>query len=309
MENEKILHFDFRLGAGCPYLFDYQVYERRRRMPGYDLHSAVHLIVILSGRYEVTIGERRFSRSAGEAFLVAPWEPHGDAVAHDGCALFSLILDPLLLERALHLLAGPLNLLFSMPPAPRMELLGRLPTGAELASYAQGLLAENPRLHWTPFAGVAPSAAEQQRHWLRIQGLFTEILAAVPAGIVPAGDARRRQQVQPALRLLASEEARPLTAARAARECHLSRGHFDVCFRRLFQMSFYAYELRYRLNRAAQELQGGGRSVKELAAHWGFADSAHFSRTFLRHFGVRPTRYAASGPGEAGPGKTVAGRR
>ena len=200
MDSGEILHFDFRLGAECPYLLDYQSYERRRWMPGYDLHSAVHLIVILSGRYEVTIGERRFSLSAGEVFLVVPWEPHGDAVAHDGCALFSLILDPLQLKRDLHLLAGPLHLLFSMPPATRMEFLGRLSTGAELASYARGLLAANPRLHWTPFALTDGAAVEQQRHWLKIQSLFTEVLSSVPAGIVLSGDAHRRQLVQPALR-------------------------------------------------------------------------------------------------------------
>ncbi|WP_406443793.1 helix-turn-helix domain-containing protein [Streptomyces sp. NBC_00631] len=35
-------------------------------------------------------------------------------------------------------------------------------------------------------------------------------------------------------------------------------------------------------------------SVSELAAHWQFADSSHFIRTFMKHHGQAPTAYARS---------------
>jgi AraC-like DNA-binding protein len=35
-------------------------------------------------------------------------------------------------------------------------------------------------------------------------------------------------------------------------------------------------------------------SVSELAAHWQFADSSHFSRAFKKHYGQTPTEYARS---------------
>ena len=35
-------------------------------------------------------------------------------------------------------------------------------------------------------------------------------------------------------------------------------------------------------------------SVSELAAHWQFADSSHFTRAFKKHYGRTPTDYIRS---------------
>ncbi|ASR00023.1 hypothetical protein CGL27_09890 [Streptomyces sp. 11-1-2] len=37
-----------------------------------------------------------------------------------------------------------------------------------------------------------------------------------------------------------------------------------------------------------------GLSVSELAAHWQFADSSHFIRSFKKTYGQTPTEYARS---------------
>ncbi|OIJ90624.1 DNA-binding protein [Streptomyces sp. MUSC 14] len=55
-----------------------------------------------------------------------------------------------------------------------------------------------------------------------------------------------------------------------------------------------AYIRRRRLEEARRALtaQSGRLSVSELAAHWQFADTSHFTRAFKKHYGQTPTEYA-----------------
>jgi AraC-like DNA-binding protein len=46
-----------------------------------------------------------------------------------------------------------------------------------------------------------------------------------------------------------------------------------------------------RCRNALQDPTQAGRSVSEIAYHWGFADVAHFSRCFKAAFGLTPTDY------------------
>jgi AraC-like DNA-binding protein len=78
----------------------------------------------------------------------------------------------------------------------------------------------------------------------------------------------------------------------------LLAGTFNISLRTL-QRAFAttgetatAYIRRRRLEEARRALTAGPLSVSELAAHWQFADSSHFTRAFRQHFGQTPTEYA-----------------
>jgi len=60
--------------------------------------------------------------------------------------------------------------------------------------------------------------------------------------------------------------------------------------------SVAAYVSHRRLEEARLALTttSGRQNVSELAAHWHFADSSHFIRTFKKHFGQTPGEYARS---------------
>jgi len=63
--------------------------------------------------------------------------------------------------------------------------------------------------------------------------------------------------------------------------------------------SLTSYARRRRLERARDDLlflDGGRRTVTEIAARWHFADASHFSRSFKSHFGLLPS---AAKSGEA----------
>lgn len=70
---------------------------------------------------------------------------------------------------------------------------------------------------------------------------------------------------------------------------------------RLFEArgdSVCRYILRERLLKAAQDLRNPAckhRSITDIGARWGFADSAHFSKTFKKQMGLTPRDYRSHG--------------
>lgn len=70
---------------------------------------------------------------------------------------------------------------------------------------------------------------------------------------------------------------------------------------RLFEASgdsVCRYILRERLLKAAQDLRNpayGHRSITDIGTRWGFADSAHFSKTFKKQLGMTPSGYRSQG--------------
>ncbi len=113
-----------------------------------------------------------------------------------------------------------------------------------------------------------------------------------------------RRLVPPRLKLLdllpamRADLAHTWRVAEMARRCHLAEAVFARQFRALTGLSPHEWLVRQRLSRACELLQVGGASLTEVALACGFADSAHFSRSFRRQHDVSPSewrRLVASG--------------
>ena len=76
-----------------------------------------------------------------------------------------------------------------------------------------------------------------------------------------------------------------------AAACGLSRWHFLRAFRAATGHTPYRYLMRRRIERARTLLAAGAGSVEEVAHRTGFADAAHFSRSFAREVGLPPSAY------------------
>jgi AraC-like DNA-binding protein len=136
------------------------------------------------------------------------------------------------------------------------------------------------RDHWV----ASPSDAE------RIAGLVDRLvgLAAAPATI--------SQAATRVLRIIAALAQRPpesWSLAGMAAESALSPSRFAHVFRAETGMPVRPY-LRWLRLAIALRVAGQGGSLTEAAHRAGFADSAHFSRTMRRHFGVSPGSILAS---------------
>lgn len=91
-----------------------------------------------------------------------------------------------------------------------------------------------------------------------------------------------------AIQWVQSRKGLPTTLAEVARVAHLSPSRFRHLFIAQTGISFRAYLLWARVASAVGAAMGG-MSWTDAAQEWGFADSAHLSRTCRRMFGIAPT--------------------
>jgi AraC family transcriptional regulator len=71
----------------------------------------------------------------------------------------------------------------------------------------------------------------------------------------------------------------------------VSQSHFSRIFRRTVGMSPHTFVLHRRLARAVDMMRRRNDTVAEIARRCGFADLAHFSRSFKSHFGCTPSKF------------------
>lgn len=112
------------------------------------------------------------------------------------------------------------------------------------------------------------------------------IVAAVSGNFAePAGPADGR--IERAVQLVREQLAGPLPLRRVASAVYLSPDRFRHLFVAQTGVTFRAYLLWLRLERSLSAYVSGD-SLTDAALIGGFADSAHFSRTFRRMFGIAP---------------------
>lgn len=87
---------------------------------------------------------------------------------------------------------------------------------------------------------------------------------------------------------------RPLTLTAVAKVGGVHPVHLAQTFRRKLGCTFGDYLRQLRLEAARQELDDPTRTIGEIALGAGFADHAHFARTFRARFGQTPSSYRRS---------------
>ena len=261
MENivKNVEFYDWKLNGRQPFSCLQLNYERSVRPRTPDMHSALHLGLVLQGECEGEFAGERVCSKTGEFYLTAPWEPHCTVSLAAGYSLLLLNIDLESLLNTFFTGRERLETLLMMTPERRMKFL-------------------NEKLGGTPAAGelteslCCQDAVEKELLlWNLIQNIFIKALPEVDPATVPDGDYRR---LLPALKGLSGQL---LSADEAAQRCNLSVGYFSVLFKKQFGMSFGRYERNFRLNGAENALRRGC-SLKEAADLWGFCDKSHLSR-------------------------------
>ena len=212
-------------------------------------HHAIQLTLSLGGQFAFRIGSQLID---GPSVLIAPNVPH------------------------VYLAEGR-NAILLMEPESRAgrallrELAGRdfaRPDCGKLSDLAMRLscIWDKPRPEDTAIAGIGQAIAAR--------------LADPDAGphIIDT-------RITRVLETIAADPELRITAAKAAELACLSAGRFSHLFVEQVGLPFRTYVLWRRLTVAVARIAAGA-SLTAAAHEAGFADSAHFSRTFLRMFGV-----------------------
>jgi AraC-like DNA-binding protein len=143
----------------------------------------------------------------------------------------------------------------------------------------------------------------ETQHEERVASLYFESIAtALVVAIASQIDSRlpdagniyvQNQHVQKGLTYIATNFRSKLSLPEIAAASHLSPFHFSRLFSRLVGLSPSEYVLQYRLRVAERLLcfPGADCSIAEIASESGFADQAHFARSFRRAFGKTPQQF------------------
>jgi AraC-like DNA-binding protein len=157
---------------------------------------------------------------------------------------------------------------------------------ALLAAYPQAGIVRLPGKVVRPLIEALLRAHERRVTDESLISTGRQAVAAL-AGNAPQGrdvDARITQVIE----WLRARRGAPVTLVQAARVAHLSPSRFRHLFMAQTGTSLRAYLLWLRIGSAVGAAMRG-RSWTDAAQEWGFADSAHLSRTCRRMFGIAPS--------------------
>ena len=146
--------------------------------------------------------------------------------------------------------------------------LQRIPS-SDIASNVKGLR-----------AAFEKGLGDEELEEIALETLYS-LSGRAPTGLVD-------ERILRAAAFIGARFSEPLTLGEVARHVGLSSGRFRHLFSEGTGISFRAYLLWTRLNRAL-ELGFGGMSWTDAAHATNFADSAHLSRTMRRMFGIAPS--------------------
>jgi AraC-like DNA-binding protein len=102
------------------------------------------------------------------------------------------------------------------------------------------------------------------------------------------------QRLAIAKELIEQEQDTALNIAALAQQSSLSPSHLFRCFKQVYGLSPHQYQLKHRLQKAAQLLLTKRMTASEVASHCGFADLASFSKAFKKWNGVSPQEFKKS---------------
>ncbi|SCZ60231.1 helix-turn-helix domain-containing protein [Thiohalomonas denitrificans] len=85
--------------------------------------------------------------------------------------------------------------------------------------------------------------------------------------------------------------SRPISQKEAARLCDMNPSQFSRSFKKAFGMTFQAYLMERRLEKARRLLHNRSASVTDVCWAIGLRDISYFSRLFKRQFGTSPSEF------------------
>jgi AraC family transcriptional regulator len=233
-------------------------YEPRASLSEHE-HSEPFFTYVLRGSYaEYASGTRR-TCSAGDVIIHPPGDTHSNAVGRDGTASLNVQINP--------------------------DLWDYLTSSAEVRSITGHVLSDD--IQWAAIAVWREFHRDDDVSTLAL----TEAVALFCASLV---DIRQRsclpisRRLDSAAELLGDFRTRVPTLSEIACQVGVHPMHLAKLFRRRYRCSLGEFVRRRRVAWACNELANRDRTISSIAVEAGFADHAHFTRTFRRITGCTP---------------------
>jgi len=253
---------------------------------GLHAHEFSEIVIITGGTGLHVTGSESWPLAAGDVFVIGGSRPHDYRDIH-GLRLINILFDPAELRmdlRDLPSLAG-FHALVTLEPAWRQRHRFK------------------SRLHLLPKdLGIVVGIVDQLDEELQARGPGFAFLAAALymqlIGFLSRCYSRSRNPDSRALLRLAEAISyvethfeEPIDLDELAGTAHMSKRNFIRAFRAAMGSSPIAYLIQLRINRAADLLRQGERSITDIAFDVGFSESNYFTRQFRKLIGVSPRVY------------------
>jgi AraC family transcriptional regulator len=131
-----------------------------------------------------------------------------------------------------------------------------------------------------------------ERHWA--DKLATLVRDADEEMPLTSGSRLAPWQIRRVRQFVVAHVEGPIRLEAAAKLISLSRSHFSRCFRNSFGEAFGAFVLRQRVAHAQALMLTTREPLSQIAIASGFADQAHFTRSFSRQMGWTPSAWRRS---------------
>lgn len=253
-----------------PHVRFYESEPPHGRFPGHH-HSWPELATVIEGKLDIAIGQYMYRVQRGD-WLVADSEvPHGECYASRNTSYRLIWFE---LER----------------PYPNLHLT-EYRSGSGYESFGVFGLPQLPAFLRRSAAQLLgpgwPAEAQARMHLLRLVNWIMELLDQS----LHQKPSRASQQVLAVKELVTrSTETRP-AVKELANQVGLSQNYLSSLFHRETGMTIRQYSVNHRIELAKNLLADPRSTIKDVAFRLGFQNPYHFSNTFHRATGTRPSAY------------------
>jgi AraC-like DNA-binding protein len=252
-------------------------------------HEELELVVITEGLVRMRIAGQDFSLGAGDGYFANRGILHGAALESPAGHQHAMVFSPKLLSRE-----GDLIWKTCVAPILENRRLPFLRLSASVSWQREILrLAE---------AAWKSGGYETEDYPLVVRSSLTRAFSLLakhrddPENAYPcsSGYPRDEERIKKALIYIEQNYDGPVSIEDLARCAGISASTCLRIFRAMLDTTPIAYLLRFRLQRALEELKReDGRTISEIAYSCGFSDASYFNRCFRREYGVTPSVYVS----------------
>ena len=242
---------------------------------------------VRAGEGEIFTGGRTYSMTAGSVLLLPAGTPYHLLTPRHGVTYFALNFD-FTWERREH--AVPI------PPVPVEEFRERdclcRVDFEDAPVFSAPLYLSNMFLLEPSLSSIENEYLKKMIYYeVRMSAVFFKVLTDCLRSTLLSGAAEGRAVGAEILDYLHRHYREPLTNESIGARFGFHKNYVSELVKTLTGRPLHQYLLYIRLNHAWELLEGGGRSIGEIAHDCGFEDLCYFSRYFKQVFGHAPSYY------------------
>ncbi len=249
-------------------------------------HDGPELTVIVEGRMEYLVNDRRYDMSVGDFVFVNSGAMHqGRAVDPRSCSYVTLSF-------------LPSAIIDGDPDGPLCEKYfgGRMDSRTLASVFFTHDSPEGQEAGRLCLAAYELLGRRSEGWELELRGLLCRVWsllwrAAGQREGLPEEPAMSVDRIKKAIRYMNENYRSHISLEDIASACNLSRSELCRCFKRITRQTPFDYLMGLRVRRSIAVLEKEGSSVTEAALASGFSGSSYYTEVFRRYMNCTPREY------------------